>query len=340
LASRFKSTSPYLIKLNTPASKILSVKLISSGKLNNEQYYSSSERSQIIFNEITTVESTGRYSRGTGTDKDFSLGSKLSPNGMEIILADGLPGAMVDVIVTYIPKQYSGEKISIYKDPFSRIIARIESTDYAYIIPSEIYWVEGSWHRISLSYNFKGSTKFMKMFIDGQLVNTIYQYDKTDYPETFDSGKIIGTINFTLGEQLSQIIIGNNSDLSLSATGLIDNLRISRQARSYPRDSSGAEYDLNYSANTDLVSPVKSDDLTTYIQDFDFEDIEREIHLASIIDPKYGIFDFEVIVGDDFNRVVGIDGGSIEDLMVDLISRIKPAHSNAYVKFIEKKCKE
>ena len=340
LANRFKSSSPYLIKLNTPASKILSVKLISSGKLNNEQYYSSSEKSQIMFNEITTVESTGRYSRGTGTDKDFSVGSKLSLNGMEIILADGLPGAMVDVIVTYIPKQYSGEKISIYKDPFSRIIARIESTDYAYIIPSDIYWVEDSWHRISLSYNFKGSFKFMKMFIDGQLVNTIYQYDKTDFPETFDSGKIISTLNFTLNEQLSQIIIGNNSDLSLSATGLIDNLRISRQARSYPKDSSGAEYDLNYSANTGLVSPVKSDDLTTYIQDFDFEDIEREIHLASIIDPKYGIFDFEVIVADDFNRVVGINGGSIEDLMVDLVSRIKPAHSNAYVKFIEKKCKE
>jgi len=340
LANRVTSVTPYLIKLATPASKILSIKLISSGKLNNEQYYSQSEKSQIIFNEITTVESTGRYSRGTGTDKDFSTGGRLSPNGLEVILADGLPGAMIDVIVTYIPKQYSGEKISIYKDPFSRIIARVESTDYAYLIPCDVYWVEESWHRISLSYNFNGNVKFIKMFIDGQANNTIYQYDKTEFPEAFDSAKIISSINFTLKEQMSQIIIGNNSDLSLSAAGLIDNLRISRQARSYPRDSSGTEYDLNYSSNTGLVSPVKSDDLTTYIQDFDFEDIERNIHLASIIDPKYGIFDFEVIIGDDFNRVVGINGGSIEDLIVDLISRIKPAHSNAYVKFIEKKCKE
>ena len=340
LANRYTSTSPYLIKLSAPASKILSVKLISSNKLSDEQYYSSSEKYQIIFNEITTVESTGRYSKGTGTDKDFSLGSKLSLNGMELILSDGLPGAMVDVVVTYVPKQYSGEKISIYKDSFSRIISRIESTDYAYLVPSEVYWTEESWHRISLSYNFKGDQKYIKMFVDGQLFNTIYQYDKTEYPEVFDSGKIISTINFTLKEQLSQIIIGNNSDLSLSATGLIDNLRISRQARSYPKDSSGTEYDLNYSSNTDVISPVKSDDLTTYIQDFDFEDIERDIHLATVIDPKYGIFDFEVIIGDDFNRVVGVDGGTIEDLIVDLISRIKPAHSNAYVKFIEKKCKE
>lgn len=340
LASRVTSTSPYLVKLNTPASRIISVKLISSNKLSNEKYYSSSEKSQIIFNEITTIESTGRYSKGTGTDKDFSMGSRLSSSGLELMLSDGLPGANVDVIVSYVPRQYSGEKISIYKDQFSRIISRIESADFSYIIPSEVYWTEESWHRISLSYNFKGDTKFIKMFVDGKLFNTIYQYNKDEYPETFDSTKIIENINFSLNEQLSQIIIGNNSDLSLPATGLIDNFRISRMARNYPKDSSGEEYDLNYSSNTDLVSPVKSDDLTTYIQDFNFEDIDREIHLANIIDPKFGIFDFEVVVGDDFNRVVGVNDGKIEDLIVDLISRIKPAHSNAYVKFIEKKCKE
>ena len=38
LANRVTSVTPYLIKLATPASKILSIKLISSGKLNNEQY--------------------------------------------------------------------------------------------------------------------------------------------------------------------------------------------------------------------------------------------------------------------------------------------------------------
>ena len=33
-------------------------------------------------------------------------------------------------------------------------------------------------------------------------------------------------------------------------------------------------------------------------------------------------------------------GQTREDLIIDLISRIKPAHSNAYVKFVDKKCKE
>ena len=338
LATRVMSTSPYLVKLTSPASKILSIKLISSNRLNESQYYSSSEKSNIMFNEISIIESTGKYSKGTGTDKDFSIGSRLSVNGMDIIISDPLPGAMVDVIVSYIPKQYSGEKISIYKDQFSRIISRIESKDFAYIIKSDVSWVEESWHRISFSYNLTGN-KFIKMFVDGKVFDTVYQYEKDDYPETFDSSRIISTINFTLKEQLSRIVIGNNSDLSLSATGLIDNFRISRKARTYPKDSSGTEYDINYSSNTDFISPVKSDDLTTYIQDFNFQDIEREIHFANIIDPKFGIFDFEVIIGDDFNKIVGIDGGAIEDLVTDLISRIKPAHSNAYVKFIEKKCK-
>ena len=86
--------------------------------------------------------------------------------------------------------------------------------------------------------------------------------------------------------------------------------------------------------------PVKSDDLTTYIYDFDYESVERAIFLANVIDSKYGIYDFEVIIRDDFNRVVGINNGEIEDLVTDLVSRIKPAHSNSYVKFIDKKCKE
>ena len=147
-------------------------------------------------------------------------------------------------------------------------------------------------------------------------------------------------IDISLSEQFSQIIIGNSLDRNQSATGSIDNVRISRGARTYSRDSSGEEYDLNYSSNTGLISPVQKDDLTTYINNFDYESMDRDIYLANIIDPKYGIFDFEVIIGDDFDRVVGVNGGEIEDLISDLITRIKPAHSNGYVKFIEKKCKE
>lgn len=340
LVDRFTSTTPYLIKLNSPASEIVSIKLLSSEKLSNSSYYTSSEKTDIIFNEISIVEATGRYSKGSGTDKDFSSGCRLSLDGMDVMLIDALPGAKVDVLVTYVPRQYSGEKISIYKDPYSRIIARIETKDLAYMIPVDVSWVEETWHRVCLSYNFFGPNKFIKFFIDGVLYNTVYSYGKDEYPETFDSSNVIGSINISLVEEMSQIIIGNRLDLKSSATGLIDNIRISRSTRTYPKDSSGVEFDLNYSSNISQISPVKLDDLTTYMEDFNFDDIERTINTATVIDPKYGIFDFEVTIGDDFNRVVGINGGKIEDLIVDLISRIKPAHSNAYVKFVDKKCKE
>lgn len=339
MVDRFTSITPYLIRLNNPASEILSIRLLSSKKLNDLSYYSEEEKSSILFDEISIIESTGRYSDGTGVLKDFSLGSKLSFDGSEIMLSDSLPGEKIDVLITYVPRQYSGEKISIYKDGYSRINSRIEVGDYAYIIPAEISWPEETWHRICLSYSFSNSNRFVKMFVDGKIHNTLYQYDKEIYPYNFDEGNIVNSSEIKLSEQFSQIIVGNNLERNYPATGLIDNLRISRGVRSYPRDITGEEYDLNYSSNIENISPVQSDDLTTYIQNFDFENLERNIFLANIIDPKYGIFDFEVLVRDDFNRVVGVGNGEVEDLIRDLVSRIKPAHSNGYVKFIEKNVK-
>ena len=340
LAERVVSVTPYLLRLPNPASKIISVKLISSGRLADASYYSSAEKSSILFNEISLSESTGRYSKGTGTDKDFSLDSVISPDGLSINLIDALPGGNVDVIVTYVPRQFAGEKISIYKDQFSRLIARIESKDFAHLIPVDISWAEETWHRISLSYNFVGTSKFIKFFVDGIVFDTIYAYGKDVYPTVFDSAKIIDKVTFSLVEQLSQVIIGNNYEFRSPATGLIDNFRLSREARTYSIDAAGVEIDINYSANTDQISPVGTDDLTTYLQNFDYDDIEREVHTATIIDPVRGVFDFDVKILDDFDRVIGINNGAIEDLVVDLISRLKPAHSNANVRFIEKKCKE
>jgi hypothetical protein len=340
LAEKVVSITPYLLRLPNPASKIVSVRLISSERLSDSSYYSSSEKSSILFNEISVIESTGRYSKGTGTDKDFGLGSFISTDGLSINLVDALPGSNVDVIVTYVPRQFAGEKISIYKDQFSRLIARIESKDFAHLIPVDVSWAEETWHRVSLSYNFTASSKFIKFFVDGTLYDVIYAYGKDVYPTVFDSAKIIDKVTFSLVEQLSQIIIGNNYEFKSSATGLIDNLRLSREARTYSVDASGTEIDTNYSSNTDQISPVGNDDLTTYLQNFDYEDIEREVHTATIIDPVRGVFDFDVKILDDFDRVIGINNGAIEDLVVDLISRLKPAHSNANVRFIEKKCKE
>lgn len=339
LAHRATSLTPYLLRLPNPASKIISVKLISSERLSDSSYYSASSKSSILFNEISTSESTGRYSKGTGTDKNFGMNSSISPNGLDINLVDALPGANVDVIITYVPRHYSGEKISIYKDKFSRIVARIESKDFAHLIPVDISWAEETWHRLSLSYDFV-SSKFIKFFVDGTSYTTLYAYKKDVYPDVFSSSNIINKIMFTLTEQMSQMIIGNDYEFHSSATGLIDNFRISRLARSYPTDSAGLEIDTNYSSNISQIAPVGDDDLTTYLQDFSYEASDRDVYTATVIDPSRGVFDFDVNITDDFGRIIGINSGAVEDLVVDLISRLKPAHSNANIKFVEKKCKE
>lgn len=338
ITSSFKSIAPNKIILPSPASKILSIRLLSENKLSDTKYYSS--KSGIIFDEISVVESTGRYSDGTGVMKDFSNGSILSTDGKEIILADSLPSATTDVVITYIPKQYSGQKISIYKDKFSRIILRIDIESNSYLIPADIMWQEDTWHRICVSYNFSSEVKHLKLFVDGKIYSDVYKYAITDEPELFNTSNVIQKLNITLSEQFSKISVGNNLERSLTALGNIDNIRISRNIRNYPKDSSGEEYDLNYSSNIDMISPVSEDDLTTYLQNFNFNNDNTDTMFAIVQDPKYGIFDFEVLVSDNFDRVVDVNGGEIEDLIFDIVNRIKPAHSNAYVRFIEKKCKE
>ena len=38
------------------------------------------------------------------------------------------------------------------------------------------------------------------------------------------------------------------------------------------------------------------------------------------------------------DKVIGINDGEIEDLITELVNRLKPAHSNALVKFTKSKC--
>ena len=41
-------------------------------------------------------------------------------------------------------------------------------------------------------------------------------------------------------------------------------------------------------------------------------------------------------VVDDLDKVIGINDGEIEDLIIELVNRLKPAHCNALVKFSNK----
>jgi hypothetical protein len=58
-------------------------------------------------------------------------------------------------------------------------------------------------------------------------------------------------------------------------------------------------------------------------------------NFASIIDPERGIYNFDIEILDDLGRITD---EKTEDLIVELVNRLKPAHSNALVKFPRNHC--
>ena len=185
----------------------------------------------------------------------------------------------------------------------------------------------------------------MKLFVDG------LEGGKIKYGESikYGGGKVYGLITsdddgirdveykITLKDEFRLIAVGSSifgDDFSRSR---IDNLRFSRVSRKMLRNASGDYIDPNYSKNLNTVSPVVFDDDSTFILDFNEEPTLNE-SLVSVIDPRNGIFDFDINVIDNFNKVIGINNGEIEDVIVELVNRLKPAHSNALVKFTDKHC--
>lgn len=336
-----KTTSSSLIKLSNPASKILSVKLLKNTQEFSE-YLVDKNMQDILFDEISRSEISGMLQGGTGVEKDFSGGAVLSPDGRTIILSEAMPGANIDVVVTYIPKEFSGQRISILKDRFSRIVFRIISGDSEYFVIKNIDWDAGEWHRINCSYSTGTKSDFLRMVVDGIGEEEVYfRVSGINQNEDYDldTSTLVSKLKINLNDQFSQITIGNDLFDDYSAKSRIDNLRISRQARSVIRDSSGTIIDPSYSSNISTVLPVKSDDLTTAMFDFDIPS-EQIDSFATIIDEVSGIFNFDVDIYDVFGKVAGIGDGNLEDLLVELINRIKPAHSNAVIKFDERYCKE
>ena len=113
----------------------------------------------------------------------------------------------------------------------------------------------------------------------------------------------------------------------------MDNIRFSRVARSMPQTPSGEFVDIDFSENISTATPVIKDDLTTLV--INFERNSSKDTYATIVDPVSGVFDFDVEVLDYFSK---IDSEIVEDLIVQLIDRLKPAHTNAVVIFPRERC--
>jgi len=327
--------------LPTSAKEIVSIQLMGKTKEFSE-FYSQDEIDQILFDEIYRSEITGRLTGGTGVKKNFSVGSKLSPNGKRVFLLDALPGSNVDVIVSYIPIDSDGDRISIYKNKDSQIVFAITANGIVNKLSKDVDWNRNTWHRIMCTYETNTTSDSMRLFIDGVessylmygqggvTYGTGFVYGQTGQQE--GASKRIG-YNIGLGDDFRLICIGSDIFEGQSALSRVDNIRFSRIMRNTIKDPSGDYIDQNYSSNINTVLPVVSDDATTLMLNFEQEDDEG--FYTTVIDPASGIFSFDIEIADNFGK---IDSDEVEDLIVDLVDRLKPAHTNALVVFPREPC--
>jgi hypothetical protein len=339
---RIKSTTSTLIELPNAASKIEKITLISNTKEYSE-YYESSEN--ILFDQVNFNEISGRLSGGTGVMKDFSVNHKLSADGTKVFLSEALPGEKIDIIVSYIPLSSSNDRISVFKDENSRIVfaISIDGTDNATSI--EVDWKKNTWHKVACTYKTGTRFDFIKLFVDGVVGDPIVYGENIVFGNDYLYGNHINytgdlrPIEFTmqLKNEFKTISIGSDIYGDNCAKSRIDNLRLSRVNRPYIKSVNGVFTDTSYSSNLNTMLPVVSDDSTTLLMDFD-EDEEKIDKFAQLINSKNGIFNFDIEVIDNFDKVIGINDGEIEDLISKLINRIKPAHTNAIVKFTKNRC--
>ena len=335
---RVKSLSPTLIRLPNAASRILSIKLLDRTSA-NKGFYTDEEASRIIFDELYRGAISGVLEGGSGVGKDYLVGSALSPNGKEISLKEALPGFDVDVLVTYVPAGSGGERVSVYKNKNSQIIFSILTASGERITGVDVDWKRNTWHKIRCVWRANSSNDYMRLFVDGE-AKTSTSYG--DPGLTYGLGSLYGespnSINvkktsIRLKDDFKVISIGGSGLGRNSALARMDNIRFSRIIRDVSRSPSGDSIDLTYSPNLNTVLPLINDDGTTLLVDFG-TNFENE-NYAIIIDPKRGIFNFDIEVFDEFNK---INSEEIEDLIVELVERLKPSHTNALVKFPRKIC--
>jgi hypothetical protein len=132
----------------------------------------------------------------------------------------------------------------------------------------------------------------------------------------------------------STVQVGADFTGNFPAMARLDNLRFSSQMRSiaYLGGSGPGQLignDLLYTSNVNTAQPVIEDALTTLLMDFDTGSNLVE-YLAAVHDSAAGIFDFFVTVIDSFKQIPNQD---VKDLIKQLINRLKPAHTRAFVDF-------
>ena len=288
----------------------------------------------------------------TGSTKNYYTGGSLSSNGFEIILGQPLPIGVKSATVMFVPITSQGDRFSIFKDDNNQLVLYVCASGIEYQITAPIYWKKNSWHRVFVEWSLNnidnqdrlvlmldGTEAGIIRYGTGLLYGSGYVYGQQNVwgsasIGTASSRNILADIN--LLDIFNTIYIGADYTEEFTALARIDNIRFSSEPRSIiymgglgPGRLIGK--DLLYSSNINVVQPVISDAITRLLLDFDTD--QKEVEYLSIVRNKSrGIFDFYVEVIDTFNLA---DTDLIKELITNLINRLKPAHTRAFVSFIK-----
>lgn len=299
-------SSTSILELPTSAEKIISITL---PQQKDSLVYETNR-----YDEISRSRISGRLEGGTGVLNNFANGSVLRKDGKIIYLKTKLI-SNDPVIVKYFEKSSNESRIQIYFEN-QKLYFEISNKYSKSFVYQSIDWKSNSWHKISASWKINTGNDYLKLAVDGAT----------------DSNSILNG-SISISDILEQIYIGSRYDGFNSCLSRIDNFRISKNDRLQIKDSFGNYLDLNYSSNLNTILPVKQDLYTSYINDFEI--FENNNNYVTVTDLIRGIYEFDIEVVDDFGK---INSSEVEDLIVYLVNRLKPSHTNVLVKFKRKTC--
>jgi hypothetical protein len=299
-------TTTGIIELPTNAEKIVSIQLPQN---RDSKIYKTDK-----YDEIKRSVISGVLEGGTGVLNDFSKDYILKNNGKIIVLKTKLV-SKDPVLVTYIEKGSSESRIQSYYQN-EKIFFEIYNDGSSSIVSSDIKWASNSWHKVAVSWKVNTGKDYIKMAIDGMT----------------NSSSVLSSI-IKIDNKLEQFNLGSSYDNKYSCLSRLDNFKISKIDRLQIKDISGSYLDLNYSSNLNTIKPVVSDIYTSYLNNFEY--FESENNYITITDLVRGIFEFDIEVIDDFGK---IKSSEVEDLIVYLVNKLKPSHTNVLVKFRRKAC--
>ena len=274
---------------------------------------------------------------------DYFDGGSIGEDGVTLTLKQPLPSQNTVVNVAYVPSSLNGNRLTIAKDAEGFITFTVTGNNgNVYEVRQPVFWARNSWHRIRASFKFnrKDNNDQIRLFIDGEEKGSLL----------FGSGNIlfgqgliwgqsaiggvgnqvfVADINFT--DAIQQFSLGQDYAGNFGAQARFDNLKISNKSID-PLNVAGQPVDVYYNTNTDYIYPSIEDAFTTLIVNFD-QVFSITEDFATIHDPTYGIFNFDIDIIDSFNIVTG--DSRVKAILEAMIDALKPAVSTVGIKYVK-----